>query len=64
MSNGNENIVHIEAIEGLASEMNAHIELIQVHNPLQQQSKEQALRDVNDFQAGTLHDMRILFEGE
>ena len=62
MSNGNENIVHVEAIEGLVSEINAHIELLSPTYAKQFAVKEQAAEDINDFQLGPLHDMRILFE--
>ena len=58
------NIVQVEIIENLCSEINNHLGLIMPNNPMQQISKEQGLQDINDFQVGTLHDMRILFEGE
>ena len=64
MNNGNENIVHVEAIENLCSEINAHIELLNPAGARQTLSKEQALEDMNEFQIGTLHDMRTLFEGD
>ena len=62
--NGNENIVHVEAIEGLAIEINSHIKSLRPKNARQSLSQNQASEDMNDFQVGTLHDLRILFEGD
>ena len=64
MSNGNENIVHVEAIEGLMSEVNAHIELINARFVKEYAAKEQAMEEANEFQAGIVHDLRTLFEGD
>jgi len=64
MSNGNENIVHVEAVEGLMSEVNAHLEMIDPKYAKEHTAKDQALREANDFQAGALHALRILCEGD
>lgn len=64
MNDGNENIVHVNAIEGLMSEVNAHLELIDPKYYKEQTAKEQALKEANDFQTGALYALRILYEGD
>jgi len=64
MSNGNENINHINCIEGLMSEVNNHLGQIVPHYPQEKIAKEQAEKDISDFQEGTLHDLRTLCEGD
>ena len=61
---GNENIMHVEAIEGLMSEINAHLEMIDPKYHKEHTAKEQAIREANDFQMGALHNLRILCEGD
>jgi len=64
MSNGNENIMHVEAVEGLMSEANAHLEMIDPKDDKEIKAKIKALREANNFQAGALHELRILCEGD
>ena len=62
MSENNTNINHINAIEGLLSQVNDHLYHIEPENPRQHLSKSQAVEEIDLFQKTTLHDMRILFE--
>jgi len=62
--NGNENIVHIEAIEGLMSEANKRLGKIVPHYPRQTIAKSQAIEDIDLFQKTTLFDLRTLCEGD
>ena len=64
MGNGNENIVHVEAIEGLMCEASAHIELIQPNSPRAQVAKENAQKGLVEYQEGEVHALRILCEGD
>lgn len=64
MPDGIENKKHIQAIEDHVSGINAHIELLMPTHARQIIAKEQAAEDMNDFQVGTLHDLKILFEGD
>ena len=62
--NGNENIVHIEAIEGLMSEANKHLGKIVPNYPRQMVAKAQAVEEIDLFQKTTLFDLRTLCEGD
>ena len=62
MSSENENIAHINIIEGLLSQVNYHLRNIAPENTEQDTSKDQAIEEIDLFQKTTLHEMRILFE--
>ena len=62
MPDGKENMIHIEAIEDHVSGIKAHLELINARGAQQTLSKETALEDINEFQAGPLGDMKIVYE--
>ncbi len=62
--NGNENIVHVEAIENLLSESNKQAALIVPTSVKEVTAKEQLLEDINLIQKDTLHQLRILCEGD
>jgi len=62
--NGNENIVHVEAIEGLMSQANEHLDKIVPNYRKQRIAKSQAIEDIDLFQKTTLHDLRVLCEGD
>lgn len=64
MSEENENLIHLNQIEGLMSQVNGHIEKIVVGNPQQKQMYDTIVEELDMFQKTTLHDMRILFEGD
>lgn len=64
MENSNENIMHIEQIEGLMYQVNEHIEKIVPTYAKQHAALEQAREDVNEFQTGALYALRTLFEGD
>ena len=60
----NENIVHVEAVEGLLNEASNQIDLIVSNYPKETMAKEQVLSEINDLQTGALHALRILCEGD
>jgi len=62
MTENNENIAHVNSIEGLLSQVNEHLDNIVPENPRQRLSKDQAIEEIDLFQKTTLYDMRILFE--
>lgn len=62
MNENNKNIVHINSIEGLLSQVNEHLDYIVPENPRQRISKGNAVEEIDLFQKTTLYEMRILFE--
>ena len=62
--NGNENIIQVETIENLLCSASAHNELIRVTDIKVQTLKDQLSEELNDIQTGTLHDLRLLVEGD
>ena len=62
MSSENENIAHVNIIEGLLSQVNYHLRNITPENPEQHTSKDQAIEEIDLFQKTMLHEMRKLFE--
>lgn len=62
MSAENENIAHINIIEGLLSQVNYHLRNITPENPEQHTSKDQAIEEIDLFQKITIFKMRNLFE--
>ncbi len=61
-SENNKNIVHINSIEGLLSQVNEHLYEIEPENPTQHTSKDQALDEIDEFQKTTLFELRNNFE--
>jgi len=62
MTNNNENIVHINIIEGLLSQVNEHIAKIEEENHSQKTAKDLAFEEMNLFQTTTLHNLRKQYE--
>ena len=62
MSTNNENIVHINAIEGLMSQVNEHLVDIKPEYPKQEKAVSAALEEVDLFQKTTLYILRTLCE--
>lgn len=60
----NENIVHIQAIEGLLSEANKHLDRIVPQYPREIVAKAQVLEDIDLLQKTSLYDLRTLCEGD
>lgn len=58
------NIYHVNVIEGLLSEINAHLEMVNPHNSRQLEAKEQTVDDINELQTGTLYNLRVVCEGD
>ncbi len=58
----NQEIVHISAIEGLFSEVNANLGMIVASNPEQHQVRLDMFEAVKQVQAGELHRLRQVFE--
>ena len=58
------NLLHINAIEGLLSQVNEHLDQVTPSYPLENVAKKQAISDINDFQVGPLHALRVLCEGD
>ena len=61
---GNKNIMHVEAIEGLMIQVNDHLEMIDPKYHKEHLAKEQALQAANEFQTIYVHTLRILCEGD
>ena len=62
LKNQNINITHINIIEGLAHEINGHIEALVSKHPDQQAAKDILRRGIAMWEATELHDARIAFE--
>jgi hypothetical protein len=62
MAENNKNIVHVNSIEGLVSQVNEHLDQLEPENPDQHKSKSQAFEDIDLFQKTTLFEMRTLYE--
>ncbi len=60
----NENINHVNRVEGLMSEAWKHLNDLVPNFPRQTVAKAQAIEEVDLFIKTTLSDLRIVFEGD
>jgi len=61
-NNANANIMHVEAIEGLAQQINEHLEASTADTVEQHEIKEQAIKNLAEWQKTDLHDLRRAYE--
>jgi hypothetical protein len=61
MTDGNENIMHVVAIEGLLSQVNDHLGKI---SDDKRTVKSKAIEEIDLFQKTTLYELRLLCEGD
>ena len=62
--NGNENIYHVEIIDGLISEVNKHLGMIRATYAKERLAKDAVIEEVNAIQKGSLYTLRTLCEGD
>lgn len=64
MSNGNENIVHAQAIEGLLCQIKEQLTKIVPCYPMEREAKSAAFEEVDLFEKTTFLTLKTLCEGD
>lgn len=62
MAGNNTNIVHVEAIEGLATQIGEHLGQLKEENPEQREAKYEALEYLANFETNQILKLRRQYE--
>jgi len=61
-NNANTNLMHVDAVEGLAMQINEHLDALIADTVEQHEIKEQAIKNLAEWQKIDLHDLRRAYE--